>query len=268
MGTATKAYLRLKDVDVVNYDLMFGQDIRDYDQLYKAVEGVDRVLHLAAIARMDECDQKAKLAHSVNVDGTRVVCNVCKALHKPLVYASTGTVYAPILRDPPVTEDFPARGNNVYGVTKFLGEEYVREVTPHIILRYAHLYGKEKRYYGLIGKCWDRIQRGLQPQIYGGTQSNDFVYLKDVAQANWRALSTHFNNYDQTYNIGTGVELTTLKVAEVMAERLGWKDGFEYKEKRSFDQARFVYDISKARQRLGYEPQFTLDEGLKDMFRE
>src|SRR5690606_14742979 len=107
----------------------------------------------------------------------------------PLVYASTGSVYMPITQTPPITEDFRACGNSVYACSKYLGELYVRASrVPWIILRYSHLYGKEKRHHGLIGGFLDRINFGMAPVLYGGKQSNDFMYIDDTARANMFAL--------------------------------------------------------------------------------
>src|SRR5258708_26880413 len=110
-------------------------------------------------------------------------------------------------------EDWSAKGNSVYGCTKYLGEQYIKEQNPYIILRYAHLYGKEKRMHGLIGGFIERIDRGLSPTLYGGKQSNDFTYILDVANANYLALTTTWDKWNQTYNIGTGEEITAERAA-------------------------------------------------------
>jgi nucleoside-diphosphate-sugar epimerase len=189
---------------------MDGLDVRDQAQLSGVLSKTqpERILHLAAVARFADADANPLLAHEINVLGTMNVAAVCKKLHIPLVYSSTGSVYMPIKQKPPITEDFAACGNSVYGCTKYLGELYVREVTPHIILRYAHLYGREKRMHGLIGGFAARIERGLAPTLYGGKQSNDFTYIADVAKANVMALETPWDKWNQAYNIGTGEELS------------------------------------------------------------
>ena len=171
----------------------------------------------------------------------------------------------PIQQDPPITEDFSTFGNSVYGCTKYLGELYVREHTPHIILRYAHLYGKEKRGHGLIGGFLDRIQRGLEPQLYGGKQSNDFCYVKDVARANYLALSASWDKWNQVYNIGTGQELTAQEAGKQVCEVMNYMGEIELKEGRTIDAQRFVFDVSKASRMLGFNAQYSFLEGLKDM---
>src|SRR3990167_8683947 len=149
VGTETQKLFIEKGLEVVGYDLMSNYDIRDILQLDKIVSETrpHRILHLAAIARFAEADKDQVLAFETNVLGTMNVVNVAKKYHIPLVYSSTGSVYMPINQTPPITEEFPAVGNSTYGCTKSMAEKYVEKCSPHIILRYAHLYGPEKRYH-------------------------------------------------------------------------------------------------------------------------
>lgn len=264
IGTETKKLLEENGHDVIGYDLMDGKDIRK--EIQSKIP--DRILHLAAIARFSDADKNPKLAFETNVLGTVNVVNFARLHSIPLVYSSTGSVYMPIHETPPITEKFVTSGNSQYGCSKLIGEKYVQEHTPHIILRYAHVYGREKREHGLIGGYWDRIKRGLKPILYGGTQSNDFVYVYDVAQANLKALEAPFDKWNEIYNIGTGEEIIVEKAGELICEATGWSGGIEKtKEKREVDPNRFVYDISKAEIKLGYKVEWDFEKGLKDMFK-
>lgn len=275
VGSETVRLLEKKGHEVVHYDIMDGFDIRDPEQLEDAVsEGlsgkasVDRILHLAAIARFDEADADPIRAHETNVLGTMNVVEAAKEYHIPLVFASTGSAYMPIKSDPPITEDFPIMGNSTYGCSKALADLYVQKSgNPYIVLRYAHLYGVEKRYHGLIGGFASRIEHDLEPVLYGGKQSNDFCYVRDVAQANLRALEASWDKWNQSYNIGTGEELTAEEAGNAVCEVMGYTGKIQVKEQRSVDAQRFVFDISKARRMLGYEPQYNFRQGLEDMFK-
>lgn len=280
VGSETVKQLVAQGHTVYEYDLMLNCDIRDQSQLeltcntYK----VERILHLAAIARFADADKDPMLAHDINVLGTRNIALVAQKFHIPVVYASTGSVYMPISNDakPPITEEFAAQGNSTYGVTKYQGELYIRKfASPWIILRYAHLYGKEKRMHGLIGGYIDRIQRGIAPTLYGGKQSNDFTYIKDVARANVLALNAPWDKWNQIYNIGTGEELTAEKAGEIIIaawNKANPKKKFsgkvEKKTGREVDPLRFVYDITKAKVMLGFTPEYDFKTGLEDMFSE
>lgn len=281
VGSETQKYMEsigkvttsdiIRDHRVIGYDLMDGFDIRDADQLDSVIrdEQPDRILHLAAIARFADADANPRLAFETNVIGTANVAALAKKYHIPVVYSSTGSVYMPITDyTGTIKEDWPAKGNSVYGCTKYLGETYIREATPHIILRYAHLYGKEKRTHGLIGGFLERINRGLAPTLYGGKQSNDFTYIKDVARANYLALTAPWDKWNQSYNIGTGEELSAEEAGKLVCEIAGYDGEIEIKEQRTVDPERFAFDCSKAERMLGFKAKFSFKKGLEDMFSE
>ncbi len=274
VGSATRKFIEGyaettgEKYQIVGYDLMDNKDIRDAQQLEGVIteEAPQRILHLAAIARFSEADKDPKTAYETNVLGTRNVAAIAAKYHIPLVYASTGSMYMPINQKPPITEEFTACGNSVYGCSKFAGETYVKQHSPHIILRYAHLYGKEKRMHGLIGGFMDRISRGLAPTLYGGKQSNDFTYIADVAKANFLALISPWDKWNQVYNIGTGQELSAEEAGKAICEATGYQGEIEVKEGRTVDPEHFVYDTSKAEIMLGFKADFDFATGLKDMF--
>lgn len=270
VGKATCELLQAEGHEVIHYDLIHGQDIRRSRQFneWVFVHEPDRILHLAAVARFADADADPLLALETNALGTQVVSDVASHFGVPLVYASTGSVYMPISQEPPITEDFPVAGNSVYGCTKLMGELYVRQSeSPWMILRYAHLYGPEKRTHGLVGAFIDRIERGLAPTLYGGQQSNDFTYIADVARANLRALIWNpGDRWNQVYNIGTGEELTTEAAGKAVMEAWGVSHWDIVRQKRRpVDAQRFVYDTSKAERLLGFKAAYSFAEGLEDM---
>ena len=269
VGSETQKFLEGNGHEVVGYDLMEGRDIRDGQQFeaYVLANQPNRILHLAAIARFDEADKNPKLCYETNVHGTKNVAAVAGKYHIPVVYSSTGSVYMPIQQEPPITEEFSAKGNSVYGCSKYVGEMMIREYAhPWIVLRYAHLYGKEKRMHGLIGGFLSRIERGLAPTLYGGKQSNDFTYIKDVAKANFLALIAPWDKWNQTYNIGTGEELTAEQAGKLVCKAANYKGKIEVKEQRTVDPGRFQFDCSKAERMLGFKAEYDFEKGLKDMF--
>jgi UDP-glucose 4-epimerase len=269
VGTETIKLLKENGHQCLSYDLMKGFDIRDRFQLEDSIlkEKPDRILHLAAIARFADADADPKLAVETNVMGTKNVAEVAQKYHIPVVYSSTGSVYMPITDfTGTIKETWTGKGNSVYGCTKYQGECYIREVNPHIILRYAHLYGKEKRMHGLIGGFVDRIRRGLEPTLYGGKQSNDFTYIKDIARANMAALTAPWDKWNQIYNIGTGEELSAEEAGKIICKFAGWKGKIEVKEGRTVDPERFAFDCSKADRMLGFKAKWNFHDGLRDMF--
>jgi nucleoside-diphosphate-sugar epimerase len=267
VGTATKE--RLSGLMLDGYDLIDGYDIRDKEQFEEAVlfHSPDRILHLAAIARFPEADADPIRAYDTNVLGTKNVCEIAEQYCIPLVHASTGSVYMPIKQTPPITEDFPIMGNSVYGCSKATADLIVQKMkTPWIILRYAHLYGPEKRLEGIIGNFLKRIEHDLEPVMYGGKQSSDFCYVRDVAEANFLALTAPSCMWYNAYNIGTGEEVTTDSASKAICKAIGYKGKVLKEDKRVVDSDRFYYDITKARENLKYNPQYSFADGLEEMF--
>lgn len=270
VGKETCRVLEEAGHEVIPFDLMNGdQDITDYSSLERAVveSKPDRILHLAATARFSDADQNPERATKTNFIGTENVAVVSAKHHIPLVYASTGTVYMPIAEEMPITENFRVASQvSTYGLTKRLGELAVmRYCNPWIILRYGHLYGAEKKYHGLVGGILAKIRTGQKPQVWGGEQTNDFAYVKDIAQANLRALTATWENWNEIYNIGTGVEISTADAAQMVCDAVGYTGETEITSRRDVDPMRFVYDLSKARHMLHYEPRWSFEDGLKDM---
>lgn len=272
VGSESQKLLERDGHEVFGYDIMDGFDICDKSQLEDFVKthNPDRILHLAAIARFADADKDPRQAFETNVFGTRNVAEVANKYHIPVVYSSTGSVYMPIVDlTGSIKENWPSKGNSVYGCTKAAGERYIEMVNPHIILRYAHLYGREKRMHGLIGGFSDRISRGLAPTLYGGKQSNDFTYIKDIALANMKALTAPWDKWNQIYNIGTGEELSAEQAGKDICNALGWpEDKIEIKEARTVDPERFWFDCSKAEVMLGFKAEWSFADGLKDMFKD
>jgi UDP-glucose 4-epimerase len=264
VGKHTIDALIKKGYAVVGYDSVNGFNICDYKQLLQTIKKGDVVIHEAAMARFADCDKDPLQAYSINVQGTENVAKACeKKEASRLIYASTGSVYMPIEKEPPITEDFPVRGNSVYACSKCVAEKIVQSYdTPWIILRYAHLYGEGKIGHGAIGDFIARMNQGLAPIVNGGAQSNDFTFYKDIVQANLLALETEHLN--EIFNIGTGEELTTIRVFEIMRKFFKYDKEFDIRPARIVDPPRFVYDISKAKRLLGYNPRFSFEEGLKD----
>ena len=268
VGTETKKVCEREGIEVIGYDLMNGFDIRDLNQLDAVMDEKkpDRILHLAAIARFADADADPLLANDTNVIGSINVASVASDNHIPVVYSSTGSVYMPIKEKPPITEIFRACGNSVYGCTKYIGEGYFRRGTaPYIILRYAHLYGREKRMHGLIGGFLERINRGLAPTLYGGKQSNDFTYICDVAEANVLALKAPWDKWNNVYNIGTGEELSAEAAGRMVCEVFGYDGEIKIVEQRTVDPDRFVFDCSKAERMLGFKARYDFRSGLEEM---
>ena len=242
-------------------------DILD-DDFKRLIRRGDKVLHLAAIARFDTAEANPRRAVRVNVEGTLNIIQACIAKKADrLVYSSTGSVYsldAPV----PIKEDAPRKPSSLYGLTKKMAEDWIMyygNQLPHVILRYGYIYGKGKNW-GAIGAFLKRLSNNQQPVVFGGNQTNDFIYVKDVAKANVLALDTVYTN--QAYNIGTARATSIRDVCEYCIEAMKSELKMKIEPARNFDYPIFVYDIAKARTLLHFEPQWNVLNGITDMTKE
>jgi len=234
------------------------------EDLAGLIDEGDKVLHLAAVPRFDEARENPQKAVRVNVEGTLNVIQICiKKKAERLVYSSTGSVYSrnvPV----PIREEAAREPDSIYGFTKKQAEDWITfysDRLSYVILRYGYIYGKGKDW-GAVGAFLKRLKKGRRPTIFGGKQTNDFIYIKDVVQANLLALETPYIR--NAFNIGSGRANSIKDVCDLCIKALKSDLTMEIKPARAFDFPVFVYDVSKAQTLLGFEPKWNLFEGIED----
>ena len=257
----------LKEFSNNKHCVIRNMDILD-DDFKNLIKRGDKVLHLAAIARFETAVANPQRAVRVNVEGTLNIIRACtEKKAERIVYSSTGSVYsldAPV----PIKENTPRVPSSVYGMTKKMAEDWMMfygNQLPYVILRYGYIYGKGKDW-GAVGAFLKKLASNQQPVVFGGDQTNDFVYVKDVVQANLLALETVYTN--QAYNIGTGRATSIRDVCEYCIRAMESNSKMKIEPARVFDYSIFVYDISKARTLLRFEPEWNVLNGITDMVKE
>ncbi len=275
IGRSVLEELLLRGHDVISLDLVEPPitvpfvvgDVRDFETLRKAAEGVDAIVHLAAIVSAVEAMERSLDTFKTNVEGTLNMAEVAKKENAKVVYASSVAVYGEP-RELPVSEDHPVHPTNVYGSTKLAGESLLLGYSgsyglPVASLRFFNVYGPHMKpgpYAGVIYKFLERIKEGKPLRIEGdGKQTRDFVYVRDVARAVVLALE---KDAAGVYNVGTGREISILELAGMLFDLTGRDTGLEFAPPRPGDIRRSRADITKMRE-LGWEPTFTLEEGLR-----
>jgi UDP-glucose 4-epimerase len=240
-------------------------DITDYQDVEQAVKEGDVILHLTALAKPGLVEEDPVPAINVNVNGTM---NVIKAAienkAKKIIYSSTGSVYA-IDAKMPIDENSPTVPYTMYGLTKLWGEQllaYYKSKMPYAILRYPNVYGPGKPWGP--GTFLSMLKKKDVPTIFSGKQQNDFTYIGDVVQANVKAIE---RDVEGVFNIGTGKARSVLDLFNASAKALGSDIKPKIEPAKSTDFALFVYDISKAKKELGYEPRYGLEEGIEETVR-
>jgi len=247
-------------------------DIRDYETLEKAVAGVERVIHLAAMSSVPWSVDDPEAAHHMNATGT---LHVLKASRdhgvQRVVLASTSAIYGENPVQPKKEEMIP-EPESPYAATKLAGEHYCRIFSAlygleTVALRYFNVYGKRQdpasHYSAVIPKFITRMLSNSNPVIYGdGEQTRDFVFVEDCNQANIKASFTEGIS-GEFFNIGSGVNISVNELFNTIRDITDAKLEPVYEDARKGDVRESLSDISKARRHLGFEPAYTMEAGLK-----
>ncbi len=260
----------LKDSRVKIYEV--GGDICQTDILNSAMEGMDYVIHLAALWLL-QCYEYPRAAFDVNIRGTFNVLEACVRNEiKKLVYSSSASVYGDAV-EIPMTESHPYNNKTFYGATKIAGEQmchafYHRYGLNYVGLRYMNVYGPRQDYRGVyiavIMKILDRLDHGLSPVVYGdGSQSYDFVYVSDVAHANICALKSSVT--DSFYNIGMGTQTSIKELCEIILRIEGKNFEIHFEPAGQTFVTNRIGSTEKAKKDLGFEAGITLEGGLRSL---
>jgi UDP-glucose 4-epimerase len=249
-------------------------DIRDRALVARLMEGIDVVFHEAAI-RITQCEQEPRLAHEVLVDGTfNVVEAASREGVRKLVTASSASVYG-AAEEFPTTERHHHYGNDTfYGAAKSFSEGMLRSFhttagLDYVALRYFNVYGPRMDVHGLytevLVRWMERISQGVPPFIYGdGSQTMDFVYVRDTARAN--VLAAQADVTDETFNVACGVETSLLDLAQMLLQVMDSDLDVEFGPERGAARVpRRLADTDAAREKLGFEAEVDLREGLANL---
>jgi len=249
-------------------------DIRSYHIVRDAVEGIDFVLHQAALPSVPRSVKDPVTTNEVNVNGTLNILNASKdAGVKRVVYASSSSIYGD-LEILPKTEEMLPKPLSPYAVAKLAGEKYCQVFTKiygleTVSLRYFNVFGPHQdpasQYSAVIPKFIQIIGDGNSPTIFGdGEQSRDFTYVKNVVHANLLACESGLENLSgEVFNIACGKRITINSLVESINEILGTAAKPEYTDPRTGDVKHSLANIGKAQQFLGYQIEVEFFDGLK-----
>lgn len=254
-------------------------DVRDAATVRRACAGMDVVIHLAAVQGTATFYREPARVLDVNVGGTlEVVRAAADAGVRRLVFASSSEIYAspPIV---PTPEDVAATIPDVtnprfsYSGSKIVGEllavNYAREHgSEYTILRYHNVYGPRMGWDHVIPQFIARLERGEPFTVQGdGSQSRAFCFVSDAADATVRA-ATHPAGAGQIFNVGNPErEWTINELVSLLSEVSGRTIEPRYVPAAEGGTLRRSPDITRARQRLGYEPHVPLRTGLAQTYR-
>ena len=263
-----------------NFSLLEG-DIRNLEDCKKATNGVDYVLHQAALGSVPRSIKDPITSNDVNVSGflNMLVASRDNAV-KRFVYAASSSTYGDS-KSMPKVEHIIGKPLSPYAITKYVNELYADIFSKTygletIGLRYFNVFGRKQdpngAYAAVIPKFVSQLMKGESPTINGdGNYSRDFTYIDNVIQANLLSLSTENKQAINTvYNVAYGDRNTLNDLMGYLKEYLSEYDSKISQIKvihgpnRAGDIPHSHASVQKAKDNLGYNPQFSLQQGLKE----
>ena len=255
-----------------SYEFIKG-DIKDFETCMKACEGVDYVLNQAAWGSVPRSIEMPLFYCANNIMGT---LNMMEAARqngvKKFVYASSSSVYG----DEPNLPKKEGREGNLlspYALSKMCDEEWGKQYTRHYGLdtyglRYFNVFGRRQdpngAYAAVIPKFIKQLINGDQPTINGdGKQSRDFTYIENVIEANLKACLAPSEAAGQAFNIAFGGREYLIDIYYGLTKALGVDVEPIFGPDRAGDIKHSNADISKAKEMLGYDPDWSFDRGIK-----
>ncbi|PWR71779.1 SDR family oxidoreductase [Methanospirillum stamsii] len=258
--------------NINNLPIIFeNRSITDLAFLKRIFEGADGVFHQAAITSVPRSVKDPLPTNEANITGTLNVLVAAKEMNvRKVVFASSSSVYGdtPVL---PKTESMTPNPLSPYGISKLTGEQYCRVFSElyglkTVALRYFNVFGPRQdpksEYSAVIPKFITRILKHESPTIYGdGEQTRDFTYVKDVVQANIRAMESDVQGI---FNVAYCQRITLNSLASFIMEITGNTVPVLYDPPRPGDIRDSLADIGRIQNELKYKPGYTVKTGLEE----
>jgi UDP-glucose 4-epimerase len=261
-----KVLLKRENVNFVKVSVTNQELLKD---IFKDVRCV---FHQAAIPSVQRSVEDPLATNEVNVKGTLNVLIAARDSEvEKVVYASSSSVYGDT-PELPKREEMKPNPKSPYAVSKLTGEEYCAVFSEvyglkTVSLRYFNVYGPKQdpysEYAAVIPRFITRVLKNQPPIIYGnGEQTRDFTFVKDVVMANILAMERDVGG---VFNIASEKRISINELTNEIMEIVGIRLKPIYDKPREGDIRDSLGGISRAKEKLGYEPKYNLEEGLKEM---
>jgi len=246
--------------------------VADPTTVREAVAGCTVVFHLAAQASVPLSMEQPVATFEVNVYGTQLLLEAARQVGcQRFVFASSAAVYGDSPRLPKRETMRPAP-ISPYGWSKHYGELLCRDYyrvfgVPTVALRFFNVYGARQnprsQYAAVVPRWITAALTDRKPIIYGdGKQVRDFIYIDDLIQGIWLS-ATHPAAVGRVFNLASGARYTLLELLRAIEHAIGYPLQPEYQPPRAGDIRRSYADIRAIQQALGFQPRFTLAEGIR-----
>ena len=256
----------INDIEVVE------GDIRSLSTVYRAVDGIDFVLHQAALPSVQRSVEDPITTNEVNITGTLNVLIASRDRNvKRVVFASSSSIYGNnnVL---PKQENMKTDPLSPYAAAKLTGEKYCKVFSEvyglsTIVLRYFNVFGPRQdpssQYSAVIPRFINLMKEHKNPTIYGdGEQSRDFTFIKNVVRANLLACKKIDLNHE-VFNCACQKQISVNQLVNSLNEILKTNIKPKHEKARSGEVRHSLADVSKARSLLNYNPEINFDQGLK-----
>jgi UDP-N-acetylglucosamine/UDP-N-acetyl-alpha-D-glucosaminouronate 4-epimerase len=265
---------KLANLDRIKESIDFREvDLADRGALSQACEGVDFVLHQAAIASVPRSIEDPEYSHTANINGTLNILQAAREQRvKRLVYAASSSAYGNQPGQPRV-ETMSPMPVSPYAVQKLTGEYYLQawyEVygLETVSLRYFNIFGPKQDpsspYSGVLARFIMQMLKGQTPTIFGdGEQARDFTFVDNVVAANLAACDAPVNKVGgRVFNVGCGQQFSLNQTYGLLQELLDFHQPAQYGPARAGDVHASLADIRAAQEAFGYRPEIRYEEGL------
>src|SRR5438270_1656085 len=264
-----------ENIAEIENDIDFrGVSLLDQAGLASACQGIEYVIHQAALPSVPKSVAEPELTHAVNVNGTlNLLLAARDAGVKRVVYAASSSAYGNS-ETLPKREDMVPRPISPYAVQKLTGEYYMQTFSEvygleTVSLRYFNIFGPRQdansQYSAVLAKFITQMQQGESPRIFGdGEQSRDFTYVANAVQANLKACVAPAKDVaGKVFNIATGSRFSLNQTFEMLCKIIGFSGAAKFAPPRTGDVKHSLADIMLAQKHLGYSADVSFEEGLK-----
>lgn len=247
-------------------------DITNHDLLLEKVKNCDILIHLAAISRVDPCQQDPEECYRVNVLSVLKICQALKNSKIKVIFGSSREVYGEA-KTIPVTETHEKNPITVYGASKLAAEQLLNTYRKlfginNTILRFANVYGSPRDLpQRVIPRFINLAMKGSPLTINGGNQIIDFTFIDDVVDGIIKLVQKITSNgsefFGEDYNFSTGVGISVKELSKLIKKIFNSNSELTFNEERNYDVQNFIGSYSKAKAAFSYNPKHSLVEGLE-----
>jgi NAD dependent epimerase/dehydratase len=247
-------------------------DLRDFDAVYDAMDGCEIVFHLAALIAIPYSYLHPGEVIETNVMGTYSVLNAARRLKvQKIVHTSTSEVYG-TARQVPIPETHPLQGQSPYSASK-IGADKIAESfncaygLPVATIRPFNTFGPRQSARAVIPTIISQALKGKVIQLGSLHPTRDLTFVKDTVEG-FIAVAASPNSIGRAINIGSNFEISigdlAKKIAKLMGKKIKIVAKGERKRPKKSEVARLFSDNSLAKELLGWQPRYTLDQGLQE----